>query len=450
MKLKSALLAGLAAGYVLGAKAGRERYEQIRAAARQVRDNPGVQRLSQEVNKTVAVGKEKVTEVASRGAEQASTNLADALPGDAELAADLFERARVAVGQAEAELDDLLLALAEGVQHRVELLLEQDEAGRVDRDDRVGVLDEVAEVGVLLLADGRLQADGLLADLEDLAHLLGRELHLAPDLLRRRLAAEVLQELALDADQLVDRLDHVHRDADGARLVGDGPGDRLADPPGRVRRELVALGVVELLDRADEAEVALLDQVEEQHAAAHVALGDRDDQAEVGLDQLLLGELAVALDPLQLAQAGGAELLGLGGGLVELGGGRLALLDRLGEDDLLLRGQERHLADLLEVHADGVVGGGLEGQVVVAGRAGLASELFGVQLVHHLDDFDVLVGEHLVDVVDLLCGQIDGSERLDHLFGGDEAAFLALDDEIPHLVELGFLGHGHRVSVPLV
>ena len=76
MKLKSALLAGLAAGYVLGAKAGRERYEQIRAAARQVRDNPGVQRLSQEVNKTVAVGKERVTEVASRGAEQASTNLA--------------------------------------------------------------------------------------------------------------------------------------------------------------------------------------------------------------------------------------------------------------------------------------------------------------------------------------------------------------------------------------
>jgi|SRR5919198_2242458 hypothetical protein len=76
MKLKSALLAGLAAGYVLGAKAGRERYEQIRAAAKRVGDNPGVQRLSREVNKTVAVGKERVTEVASRKAEQASNNLA--------------------------------------------------------------------------------------------------------------------------------------------------------------------------------------------------------------------------------------------------------------------------------------------------------------------------------------------------------------------------------------
>ena len=30
------------------------------------------------------------------------------------------------------------------------------------------------------------------------------------------------------------RLDHVDRDADGAGLVGDGPGDRLANPPGGV------------------------------------------------------------------------------------------------------------------------------------------------------------------------------------------------------------------------
>src|SRR3954469_11487397 len=130
-------------------------------------------------------------------------DLADPLAGDAELAPDLLQGARVAVGQAEAQLDDLLLPLAQGVQHRVELLLEQDEAGRVDRDDRVGVLDEVAEVGVLLLTDGRLQGDRLLGDLEDLADLLGGELHLAADLLRGRLAAEVLEQLALDADELV-------------------------------------------------------------------------------------------------------------------------------------------------------------------------------------------------------------------------------------------------------
>ena len=108
----------------------------------------------------------------------------------------------------------------------------------------------------------------------DLAHLLGADAHDLADLVRRGLAAQVLEQLALDAHELVDRLDHVHGDADGARLVGDGARDGLADPPRGVRRELVALRVVELLHRADQAEVALLDQVQEQHPAAHVALGD--------------------------------------------------------------------------------------------------------------------------------------------------------------------------------
>jgi hypothetical protein len=158
--------------------------------------------------------------------------------------------------------------------------------------------------------------------LEDLADLLGRELHLAADLLGGGLAAQVLEELALDADQLVDRLDHVHRDADGAGLVGDGPGDGLADPPGGVGGELEALVVVELLHGPDEAEVALLDEVEEQHAPAHVPLGDRHHQAQVGLDQLLLGQLAVAFGALQLPQTGRAELAAVVGGLVDLGGWR--------------------------------------------------------------------------------------------------------------------------------
>jgi hypothetical protein len=43
--------------------------------------------------------------------------------------------------------------------------------------------------------------------------------------------------------------------------------------------------VVELVDGAHEAEVALLDQIEKGQAPVAVALGDGDDQAEVGLDQ---------------------------------------------------------------------------------------------------------------------------------------------------------------------
>ena len=118
--------------------------------------------------------------------------------------------------------------------------------------------------------------------------------------------AQLLQELAADPDDLVDGLHHVDRDADGAGLVGDGPGDGLPDPPGGVGGELVALGVVELLHRLDQAQIALLDQIQEQHAPAHVPLGDGHHQAEVGLRQLLLGGLTLGVGGLP----GGDLLLG--------------------------------------------------------------------------------------------------------------------------------------------
>jgi hypothetical protein len=71
MRFKSGFLVGFGAGYVLGAKAGQERYQQIVEATKSLRENPGVQRLTGEVNRTVSVGKDRVSEAASRKVEQA-------------------------------------------------------------------------------------------------------------------------------------------------------------------------------------------------------------------------------------------------------------------------------------------------------------------------------------------------------------------------------------------
>ena len=133
-----------------------------------------------------------------------------------------------------------------------------------------------------------------------------------------RLAPEPLDELALDVDDLVQLLDHVHRDPDRPRLVSDRPRDRLSDPPRRVRRELEAAPVVELLDGADEAERPFLDEVEEREAAPEIALRDRDDEAQVRLDHVLLRRHVTSLDELR-------------------------------ERHLLVGGQERHLPDLAQV-----------------------------------------------------------------------------------------------------
>ena len=241
------------------------------------------------------------------------------------------------------ELEHPPLARGERVEHALHLLLEELCARGIGWRLGREVRDEVTEVAVLLLADRRLEADRLLADFHDLAHLLGADrlrtdrlslvdfllgrlarraagldrllvqlvaqlahdlvaAHAARDLLHRRLAAQLLEQGAADADEAVDRLHHVDRDADRARLVGDGARDRLADPPRGVGAELEALRVLELLDRPDEADVPLLDQVEEAHAAPDVLLGDAHHEAQVGLGQALAG-----IDAL-LDQASGAAL----------------------------------------------------------------------------------------------------------------------------------------------
>src|SRR5215470_3269902 len=135
-------------------------------------------------------------------------DLPDALPGHREVLADLFQRVLAAVAEAEAQAQHLLLARRERVEHLVGLLAQRQADDRLDRRDDLLVLDEVAQVAVLFFADGCLQRDRLLGDLEDLADLVDRHVHLFGDLFGGGLAAELLHELPRRADQLVDRLDH--------------------------------------------------------------------------------------------------------------------------------------------------------------------------------------------------------------------------------------------------
>ena len=248
------------------------------------------------------------------------------------------------------------------------------------------------------VADRRLEAERLLADLEDLAHLGRRDAHLGGDLFGGGLAADVWTQLALHAYELVDLLHHVRRHADGARLVGHAAGDGLADPPGGIGRELVAPAVIELLDGADEAEVAFLDQVEEWHVAPAVALGDGHDQAQVGFDQFVLGLHVVALDA-------------------------------LGQRDLLGPGKQRHLADLGEVQAHRVVLGVLIDRssvgVEFSGSGSGASVRARRRRFVAFDDVDAELVEQDEDVVDLLGGQFDVLQPVVDVFGGQKALFAA-------------------------
>src|SRR4029077_4367636 len=79
---------------------------------------------------------------------------------------------------------------------------------------------------------------------------------------------------------------------------GEGLEDRLPNPPHGVGDELDPLGLVELVGRANQSEVALVDQIREGDALVLIFLGDGDDEAQVGANELVQRLLFAALDAL--------------------------------------------------------------------------------------------------------------------------------------------------------
>ncbi|PYC73887.1 hypothetical protein C7C46_24975 [Streptomyces tateyamensis] len=73
MKWKLSFMMGAAAGYVLGARAGRQRYEQIAAAAQRVAANPRVQDATQRA-------RESAGHAAGRAVEVVTDKVGEKLP----------------------------------------------------------------------------------------------------------------------------------------------------------------------------------------------------------------------------------------------------------------------------------------------------------------------------------------------------------------------------------
>src|SRR5829696_992716 len=230
-------------------------------------------------------------------AQRALLQLAGALGRDAQLLAGLRQRLGLVVAGAEAHLDDVALGLRElgdRGQERLglELLLDL----LVDRRRLDG--EQVTERGVAVVADGLVERDDRAVGLADLDDVGQREVGRVGDLLVGRLVTQLGRQLALDAPHLAGPLRHVDGQADRAAGVLQPALDRLADPQRRVGREAEALAPVELLDGADQAEHALLDQVAEREALALVAARVGHHEAQVRVDHAVLGDEVALLDPL--------------------------------------------------------------------------------------------------------------------------------------------------------
>src|SRR5665213_1448474 len=216
-------------------------------------------------------------------------DLPDAFACYVELLADLFERVLAFAADAEAEPDHLFLFGRQGLEDTGSLVPDIGLDDRVDRRPDPAILDQIAQSRFAVATDRRFERHRVARDGLELLDLLDRDIHAAADLFVGGSAAHFLLKLTGRAKELVHALVHVDRDADGAGLIGDGASDRLANPPGRIRRKLVAAAVLELVGRAHEADIAFLDQIEQVQTAVDVLLGDRHHKAKVRLDQVFLG-----------------------------------------------------------------------------------------------------------------------------------------------------------------
>ncbi len=226
------------------------------------------------------------------------------------MATDLLERHLGAVAHAHALAQDVGLEGEQLVEQLVEVVHQQLVVHRLGRGRGAGVLHGVEEGEVGVAVEALVEADGGL-DQRD-AHAgeaLGADAAGLGELGLGGGAAVAGLELAPGAEDLAVGVDHVDGEPDGAALVGDRPGHGVTDPPAAVGREATALARVEAVDRLHQAEVALLDQVLQRHAAAAVAAGDGDDQAQVGLHELGAGApegLVLATHGVHVGQEGQA------------------------------------------------------------------------------------------------------------------------------------------------
>src|SRR5690606_28481502 len=158
--------------------------------------------------------------------------------------------------------------------------------------------------------------------------LVDRDTGLFGDLLGAGLTPQFSLEAGLGGPNRGEGVVEVDRNPDRARLVGDGAGDGLENPPGGVSGELEALAPVELLDGADEAQAPFLDEVEEVDAGrVGITASVGDHETEVGGQEGVFGLPALALGPLELDLL----LLALVVALLEPLGGFFTRFDLLGE-----------------------------------------------------------------------------------------------------------------------
>src|SRR5262249_8788343 len=122
---------------------------------------------------------------------RAGFDLADALAREVEELADLFEGPGLATVESEAQRQDLALTFVERSEQLLDLVGQQWGGRDLERRFRRAVLDDVAELGVAVLAERLREREGLGREAQRLGDLVLRHLDFDRELRERGRPAEL-------------------------------------------------------------------------------------------------------------------------------------------------------------------------------------------------------------------------------------------------------------------
>src|SRR5690349_3800829 len=139
----------------------------------------------------------------------------------------------------------------------------------------------MTEGGVFVVANWSFEGSGVTSCFEEQLDLADGHLESRCELVGARLTPEFRKQRIPGPRHLVERFHHVDRKSDGSTVIGDGAADALPNPPRGVGRELQPTAILEPVDSLHEADVSLLNEIEERQTSPEVSLRDRDDKPQV-------------------------------------------------------------------------------------------------------------------------------------------------------------------------
>ncbi len=159
----------------------------------------------------------------------------------------------------------------------------------IRRSGRIIIRDKVAQMAVFLLTDWCFQRNRLLCNSHDFANLIDRHIKLCTDLFCGRFPAIRMQKLTGNFFHFINCLDHMNWNPNGTRLIGNGAGNGLTNPPCSISGKFKAFCVIEFFNCFNQAQIPFLNQIKELHSTTQISLCDTDNQTKVCFRQTFFG-----------------------------------------------------------------------------------------------------------------------------------------------------------------